>query len=90
MRTFRKIVALVRRRRLHRELAEEVETHRAFLKESAGPAAAKLIGNVTLAREESLEIAQAAGRGVKRMRNLGVAAPGESVVRDLLKMWGYP
>ncbi|HEY6347100.1 MAG TPA: hypothetical protein VIY49_36885 [Bryobacteraceae bacterium] len=53
MRTFRKILALVRRRRLDRELAEEVETHRAFLEETAGPATAKLMGNVTLAREES-------------------------------------
>jgi vancomycin aglycone glucosyltransferase len=33
-----------------------------------------------------LESAQAAGRGVKRTRNLGeVAAPGESVVRDFLQ-----
>jgi hypothetical protein len=31
----------------------------------------------------TVESAQAAGRGVKRMRNLGeVAAPGESVVRS--------
>lgn len=56
MRTFRRIVALLRRRRLHRELTEEMETHRAFLEETAGPAAATLMGNVTLAREESREM----------------------------------
>jgi hypothetical protein len=33
-----------------------------------------------------VESAQAAGRGVKRMRNPGeVAAPGKSVVRDFLQ-----
>jgi hypothetical protein len=38
------------------------------------------------ARGMLLESAQAAGRGVKRMRNLGeVAAPGESVVRVFLQ-----
>jgi hypothetical protein len=33
-----------------------------------------------------MESAQAAGRGVKRMRNsAGLAAPGESVVREFLQ-----
>jgi len=57
MRFFRKLIALFRRRRLDRELAEEIETHRALLEESAGhDAGLKLMGNVTLAREDSREL----------------------------------
>jgi predicted permease len=56
-RFFRKIIALLRRGRLDRELAEEIETHRAMLEEAHGrPTTAKLMGNVTLAREESREL----------------------------------
>ncbi len=55
-RFFRKIIALSRRGRLDRELAEEIETHRAMLEQAHGrPTTAKLMGNVTLAREESRE-----------------------------------
>jgi hypothetical protein len=40
---------------------------------------------------ENLKSAQAAGRGVKRMRNSAdLAAPGESVVRDSLQSKGGP
>lgn len=53
---FRKLMALVRRRRMDRELAEEIETHRALLEKRAGAESARLMGNVTLAREESREI----------------------------------
>src|SRR5580704_15596303 len=61
VRLFRKIIAVLRRGRLDRELAEEMETHRAMLEEGLeqahdGPNTAKLMGNVTLAREESREI----------------------------------
>jgi putative ABC transport system permease protein len=53
----RKIRALVRRGTLDRELAEEIETHRALLEQSAGRhAAQKLMGNITLAREDSREM----------------------------------
>lgn len=55
-RMFRKIAAFCRRGRLERELAEEIETHRALLEERAGAGAARIMGNVTLAREESREI----------------------------------
>ncbi|MGP0073634.1 MAG: ADOP family duplicated permease [Bryobacteraceae bacterium] len=58
----RKILALVQRRRLDRELAEEIETHRILLEQSAGQSAAakdaarKQMGNLTLAREESRDM----------------------------------
>src|SRR3984885_13673092 len=58
----RKILALVQRRKLDRELAEEIETHRALLEQSAGHSAAakdavrKQMGNITLAREESRDM----------------------------------
>ncbi len=55
-RIFRKFAILFRRGRLERELAEEIETHRALLEANAGQGAARLLGNVTLAREESREI----------------------------------
>ena len=60
-RFFRKIIALSRRGRLDRELAEEMETHRAMLEEGLEqardrPTTANLMGNLTLAREESREI----------------------------------
>jgi hypothetical protein len=60
-RLFRKIAALVWRSRLDRELAEEMETHRAMLEQGLQqthdrPTTANLMGNVTLAREESREI----------------------------------
>jgi predicted permease len=54
-RFFRKILALARHRQLDRELAEEMETHRILLareREDSG----KLMGNITLAREESREM----------------------------------
>jgi predicted permease len=56
-RFFRKIIALSHRGRLDRELAEEIETHRAMLEDAHGrPTTTKLMGNVTLAREESREL----------------------------------
>jgi putative ABC transport system permease protein len=55
-RLLRKCAALFQRRRLERELAEEIETHRAFVEEQAGAETARIMGNVTLAREESREI----------------------------------
>ena len=60
-RLFRKIIALLRRGRLDRDLAEEMETHRKMLEEALKQAhgratAAKLMGNVTLAREQSREM----------------------------------
>ncbi len=55
-RLFRKMLALARRRQMDRELAEEIETHRALLEQSAGhQAAQKRMGNITLAREDSRE-----------------------------------
>lgn len=53
---FRKFAALFQRGRLERELAEEIETHRAFVEEQAGAGASRIMGNVTLAREESREV----------------------------------
>jgi predicted permease len=53
----RKLTALLRRRRLDRELTEEIETHRALLAEDVGrESAGKLMGNITLAREESRDM----------------------------------
>src|SRR3984885_5241195 len=53
----RKILALVQRRKLDRELAEEIETHRILLEQSAGrQAARRQMGNITLAREESRDM----------------------------------
>jgi hypothetical protein len=57
-------------------------------RDSAPPVRAG-IGNPGLERtpiDATVDSSQAAGRGVKRMRNSGeVAAPGESVVRELLQ-----
>jgi predicted permease len=56
-RMFRKILAFLQRRRLDRELAEEIETHRALLEQSAGRLAARRqMGNITLAQEESRDM----------------------------------
>ena len=55
-RFFRKLMAFLRRRRLDRELAEEMETHRVLLELAGHPAARKQMGNITLAREESREM----------------------------------
>ncbi len=53
----RKLIALWRRRRLDRELAEEMETHRVLLAQDVGGQnAGKLMGNITLAREESRDM----------------------------------
>src|SRR5580658_5919434 len=53
----RKIIALSRRRRLDRELAEEIETHRTLLEQDLGrQTARKLMGNITLAQEESRDM----------------------------------
>ncbi len=54
-RIFRKLIALTRRRRLDRELAEEIETHRMLLEQDRGNSS-KLMGNITLAREESRDM----------------------------------
>jgi predicted permease len=51
----RKLIALSRRRRLDRELAEEMETHRILLQREHGKSS-KLMGNITLAREESRDM----------------------------------
>jgi predicted permease len=51
----RKIIALWHRRRLDRELAEEMETHRILLEREHGNSG-KLMGNITLAREESRDM----------------------------------
>ena len=51
----RKLIALWRRRRLDRELAEEIETHRILLERDGGNSS-KLMGNITLAREESRDM----------------------------------
>src|SRR5580658_9281345 len=51
----RKLIALSRRRRLDRELAEEMETHRILLEREHGNSG-RLMGNITLAREESLDM----------------------------------
>ena len=65
----RKILALFQSRRMDRELAEEIETHRALLAETTGrQAARKLMGNVTLAREESRENVDLPGGAAARMR----------------------
>jgi predicted permease len=54
---WRKIMARWGRRRLDRELSEEIETHRALLAEDVGrQSAGKLMGNITLAREESRDM----------------------------------
>jgi len=52
---FRKLMLLWRRRRLDRELAEEMETHRILLARDGGNSS-KLMGNITLAREESRDM----------------------------------
>jgi predicted permease len=56
----RKMIAFSRRRRLDRELAEEMETHRALLEQEHGvtgrQTARQLMGNITLAREESRDM----------------------------------
>jgi predicted permease len=51
----RKLIALWRRRRLDRELAEEMETHRILLEREHGNSG-RLMGNITLAREESRDM----------------------------------
>jgi predicted permease len=51
----RKIMALWRRRRLDRELAEEMETHRILLEREHGNSGRRM-GNITLAREESRDM----------------------------------
>ena len=55
-RTLRRLIALLRRGRMERELAEEMETHRAFLEASTGADAARRMGNVSLAREQSRDV----------------------------------
>jgi hypothetical protein len=56
-RSLRKILALAQRSRLDRELAEEIETHRVLLEQRGGSEnAGKLMGNITLAREESRDM----------------------------------
>jgi predicted permease len=53
----RKLMALWRRQRLDRELTEEIETHRALLAQDVGREdAGKLMGNITLAREDSRDM----------------------------------
>ncbi len=53
----RKLTALWRRRRLDRELGEEMETHRALLEQDLGrQTARRRMGNITLAREESRDM----------------------------------
>jgi hypothetical protein len=53
----RKLTALWRRRRLDRELAEEMETHRALLEQDLGrQTARRRMGNITLARDESRDM----------------------------------
>ena len=54
-RSLRKIQALAQRSRLDRELAEEIETHRILLERDGGNSS-KLMGNITLAREESRDM----------------------------------
>ena len=54
-RSFRKIVAIAQRSRLDRELAEEMETHRILLARDGGNPG-PLMGNITLAREESRDM----------------------------------
>lgn len=55
-RILRKLMALARRRRMASELAEEMETHRALLEAEAGSEAARRMGNVTLAQEDSRDV----------------------------------
>jgi hypothetical protein len=54
-RSLRKILALAQRSRLDRELAEEMETHRILLARDGGNPG-PVMGNMTLAREESREM----------------------------------
>jgi predicted permease len=55
MNFLRKLIALPSRRRLDRELAEEIETHRILLERDRGNSS-QLMGNITLAREESRDM----------------------------------
>jgi predicted permease len=54
-RSLRKILALARRSHLDRELAEEMETHRILLERDGGNSSL-LMGNITLAREDSRDM----------------------------------
>jgi predicted permease len=49
-RTFRKLIFLLRRSTIEKELAEEMETHRSLLAEPQG------MGNMTIAKEESRDV----------------------------------
>src|SRR5580698_2049742 len=54
-RNLRKILALAHRRRLDRELAEEMEMHRILIARDGGNPG-PVMGNITLAREESRDM----------------------------------